>query len=619
MEAETAYLFRHALLRDAAYQLQLPGDRARLHALALEIMESAFGRDGVAADAMAAELAEHARLAAETPESAARRDMLAREHEYLLRAASHARASANYAGLVELLRRAGEYEGLTAPRRAELRVELATALNQAGRVAQSVTESRALLEDARAQGSKVLAGRAMHVLGLALGDAGQAAEGREMLTQAAEHLLEARDYARAGTCLAALGSQLMNAGEGVKSRDVFERALALAREHALSVVERAVYPGLAVLLHRLGQSHEAERMLRQSLEIAAKLGATDISRELAHLYLVYQATGRNAEARDCINRSIEANRRSGNQRGEAIALGNLANMEGLAGNLDLADELYRRASAIHLETGNLRAQASLLARIATVEAARGNGERAIEMTIHAIRAARKTQAADFLKLALANLGTYAVDFGLLPASVRCYREAIEIARAAQDTTFAMCTSAQLACVLILLGDFPQARTLAEKSNELIGVAQSAVWRLSDVLPARVRTLCAGWIDAHTCHLVRSDIELARQAVDEMHALGRQTGSAAAQVEIDRMARYERLLEESTGALAEARKPLIFRGYFATELDEHARATILDLLREREPATLKAMALQHPRLLAALESGTLGIKPGNWRKEDLISD
>lgn len=30
MHAELAYLFRHALLRDAAYQLQLPGDRARL-------------------------------------------------------------------------------------------------------------------------------------------------------------------------------------------------------------------------------------------------------------------------------------------------------------------------------------------------------------------------------------------------------------------------------------------------------------------------------------------------------------------------------------------------------------------------------------------------------------
>jgi hypothetical protein len=40
---ETAYLFRHALLRDAAYQLHLPGDRARLHGLALALIEAMCG------------------------------------------------------------------------------------------------------------------------------------------------------------------------------------------------------------------------------------------------------------------------------------------------------------------------------------------------------------------------------------------------------------------------------------------------------------------------------------------------------------------------------------------------------------------------------------------------
>jgi hypothetical protein len=43
MSAESTYFFRHALLRDAAYQLQLPGDRASLHALALEAMEGLSG------------------------------------------------------------------------------------------------------------------------------------------------------------------------------------------------------------------------------------------------------------------------------------------------------------------------------------------------------------------------------------------------------------------------------------------------------------------------------------------------------------------------------------------------------------------------------------------------
>ena len=43
MHAEQDYLFRHALLRDAAYQLQLPGDRARLHGLAFAVLEDFCG------------------------------------------------------------------------------------------------------------------------------------------------------------------------------------------------------------------------------------------------------------------------------------------------------------------------------------------------------------------------------------------------------------------------------------------------------------------------------------------------------------------------------------------------------------------------------------------------
>lgn len=43
MNAEDAYLFRHALMRDAAYQMQMPGDRAKLHELAVYLIEAATG------------------------------------------------------------------------------------------------------------------------------------------------------------------------------------------------------------------------------------------------------------------------------------------------------------------------------------------------------------------------------------------------------------------------------------------------------------------------------------------------------------------------------------------------------------------------------------------------
>ncbi|MCZ7608119.1 MAG: hypothetical protein M5U25_19150 [Planctomycetota bacterium] len=76
--AETAYLFRHALVREAAYELQPPGERAALHALALGILEELCGGapgfaesrwtdqfDPHPTDSYALELAEHAELAGE--------------------------------------------------------------------------------------------------------------------------------------------------------------------------------------------------------------------------------------------------------------------------------------------------------------------------------------------------------------------------------------------------------------------------------------------------------------------------------------------------------------------------------------------------------------------------
>jgi predicted ATPase len=41
--AEQAYSFRHALVQEAAYQLQLPSERARLHLIALQAIERGFG------------------------------------------------------------------------------------------------------------------------------------------------------------------------------------------------------------------------------------------------------------------------------------------------------------------------------------------------------------------------------------------------------------------------------------------------------------------------------------------------------------------------------------------------------------------------------------------------
>ncbi|MCZ7608321.1 MAG: hypothetical protein M5U25_20220 [Planctomycetota bacterium] len=87
LPAELAYLFRHAVIRDAAYGLQPPTARAALHAMALEIIESLATPDTI--DGWAEELADHARQAMGA-EGADRQALQRRELAYLQRAAEHA-------------------------------------------------------------------------------------------------------------------------------------------------------------------------------------------------------------------------------------------------------------------------------------------------------------------------------------------------------------------------------------------------------------------------------------------------------------------------------------------------------------------------------------------------
>lgn len=93
MHAEAAYLFRHALVRDAAYELQPPGERAGLHALAADVMGHVFAAD---LDPVAHEIAAHLRLGGADIE---------REREFTQRGARYAHASYNHSVAIQLLER----------------------------------------------------------------------------------------------------------------------------------------------------------------------------------------------------------------------------------------------------------------------------------------------------------------------------------------------------------------------------------------------------------------------------------------------------------------------------------------------------------------------------------
>jgi tetratricopeptide (TPR) repeat protein len=151
MDAEDAYLFRHAVVRDAAYDLQLPSERAVLHGLALDVLEAV---PSLNSPANGLELARHARLAQE----GGRVGRYARaERHHLREGGDFARFNYDYRGALEAFER---LHGLIdePSERAVVADMLADVLQRLGRYADSLP----CFEEVRARAENPeLVGRAL--------------------------------------------------------------------------------------------------------------------------------------------------------------------------------------------------------------------------------------------------------------------------------------------------------------------------------------------------------------------------------------------------------------------------------------------------------------------------
>ncbi len=322
VNAESAYLFRHALLRDAAYQLQLPGDRERLHRLAFELIESlAGGRapdppppdadlpnlQSHPTDPFSAELADHAKRAAG---GAAGSGLADARRLYLHRAALFAERRFRPAAALDLWE---ELSGLIAGK------DRAAVLTRAG-------------------GNALRLGRTK---------------------QAEARFLEARELARTvrsrrveGVATEYLAILARETGRLEEAERLQEEALAIHREVGNRRCEGLALGSLAILNSERRRHAEAERLFGEAVAIARETedrGAEGIF--LGNLATMLRTTGRLDEAEKELATAISIARGIGDRRAEGIALGNLGQLYRDRGRLELAVKTQEQALAIHEEVG----------------------------------------------------------------------------------------------------------------------------------------------------------------------------------------------------------------------------------------------------------------------------
>jgi tetratricopeptide (TPR) repeat protein len=414
---EIRYVFRHALLRDAAYDMQLRARLRQLHALAGSAIEEVYAAD---LPPHYVDLAYHYRRA----------EMGNRERTYARLAGEHALAVGSYREALDLLERTLEL----VPDDAE---------------SQRVALLKLVGDVHFNQGAYPLAG--------------------EYFRDSLELAERTGDEAGGARARQGLGSIAANTGDYTAARDCFEQNLAAFHEldDRKGIADSIRHMGLAI--QRLGDNPKARELFDQSLAIHRDIeDEKGVTSSLISLGDAIFRQGDYAAAGAHWEEALAICRRRNDRLAAATALNNLGNAATELGDISRAQACFEESLAIRREIGDREGTAASLNNLAYLPYTRGDYEAAQQYVQQSLEVSREVGKPHIIAMNLNNLGMFADLQGQYSEARSYYEEGLAIARRTGDSWNIAQNLCGLGSVALRLDDIPQ----AEKSfREVLGIAQ----------------------------------------------------------------------------------------------------------------------------------------------------
>lgn len=476
--AESVYLFRHALVRDAAYALFPPAERVALHRQAIDSFEQLYA-DGL--DAHAEELLEHAQSALEFADAADTPRLVALEYRYLKLAADLCARNWRTEDEARYLLSLEGHSAASADERAGFMLRRAQHLHELS----SLEAAEQLADDVvRAADTGEVRYQALYLRYLARYEAGKLTSHDEL-----DDLLETLQQEGASQilmqALIARAIAHQRAAQPEEAERGYDQAVDVARKLAQpeAVAEALFERGLAY--HRQGHSKEGKVSVTEALEIARRIGNRKLEMQaLNRLGIIEVESGRLSDAAACYEEAREIAHAIGAQATEATIANNLANLHFyFFGNLTRAEQVYLRSLEFFRERSDVHSIAHSNGVLGLMYHAAGEHESArrcftLVRDTARMQNDRITEAKAYMGLAFCPLA--GAD---LRSVMEDYREAITRLRAAPSAASLSRTWVTLADELLHRGHLAAAAEALE-----IAVRQEAVesFRSSRVSNATTR-------------------------------------------------------------------------------------------------------------------------------------
>lgn len=550
LNAETAYLFRHAAIREAATSLLSADAKAELHGMALELLESLH--NGALPEAWTAELADHALQAQQAP-GADIPALQARELDYLQRAATHAARQWDNSTSLETRQRIADHP-LSAPgTRLRALLDCVETLMRTGGLRRAPSLVERALQVAREIGDPTAIGDAIVCKAQVAGVLGRHDESVARAHEALACGREAQNVALQAKALICLASAAQATGDW-----------AVSEQHAL----------------------EAWELLKD--------GGQPVSRGRSLLYVGNSRwqRGRLTDAVASFEDARQIFKAAGNPGGEATALDHLGSVLLELGRLDEGKKHLTLAARAYETIGDSVGYGSAISNLAGVLEAAGDLEQARSLRVQALKNFKAAGAASLEGIGHGNLAAVQKKLGRLEAASFNYQRAADVLRRCGRAVEQAVFDAMFGQLLLVLGFVDAAATNARQAGDALDKLGTVNWRAQYVTPLEVR------IDIQRGNL--------RAAHDRLVALRRiaDGGPEAAGVAA--------ALKLSESLFNEAEKPqaLLFRGHQVDELAPTLKLALLDRMEQVEPDDL-AQLRRKPWLLEAMRAGTDGLTVPKW--------
>lgn len=453
---ELRYIFRHSLLREAAYDMQLRTRLRELHQLIAEAIEHLYPDS----QERYVDLAFHYEQAENEKKT----------NKYLDKAARYAqrnylnRQAIQYFG--KLIKNLSDHASKS-KKLVKFQLRKGTVHELIGQWEEAELEYRQALKQAKVLNDWYLIGRGNRRLGQLLVLRGKYDEGKKHLDVAVTCFELASDQVGIAKTYGNLGTYFFRQGHYESAQSWFAKAIEINRSLQRDAENAAIVANLGLIFMNQGHYDEGIRWLEEQLDIAEraedKQGLTIL---YTNLGIIYLEKGSLDSALLCLEKGLALSEELGNKLFMTICIGSIGSVWEKKGDFGKAMEMFERDLALCHELGDKQGLAIANGLIGDLLSVMGEFDRSTQFQEQNLELSRELSYKKGIAKALNTLGDNWYFKGDLSRALEYYGEAIEYARSMGNRLVLGTSLVEKGTVQLEAGDASTARQLLEEGRDI---------------------------------------------------------------------------------------------------------------------------------------------------------